>query len=347
VLLHDLLSAFEQDVRHTDSRTPLCSLDELLAYCRLSANPVGRLLLHLYGVNDTRSLQRSDQICSALQLINFWQDLSVDLPRQRHYLPSDLLARHGLDHDDFHASSPRQDETRPSRPGRRPWPNCAATPAASWNRAPHWPMRLPGRAGWELRLVVQGGLRVLDRIDRSATAAGGTARRWAEPTSPCFSGAACGCDPAARDLSNDLSDTRHANPSARYLLPSAARRALCLPAGWGAGRSGGGGPAGQQHPGFSQQDSVEAARLDASQVFPVRDAPARVRARNVSRLSAEVAGTLQQWTADVGASVKRGQVLARIDPRDQELGLQRARAALDASQARLRWHRPSCSAPGT
>jgi len=81
---------------------------------------------------------------------------------------------------------------------------------------------------------------------------------------------------------------------------------------------------------------VETARLDASWVFPAREAPARVHARNVSRLSAEVSGTLQQWTADVGASVRRGQVLARIDPRDQELGLQRARAALEASQARLR-----------
>lgn len=82
--------------------------------------------------------------------------------------------------------------------------------------------------------------------------------------------------------------------------------------------------------------TVGAARLDASWVFPLREAPARVRARNVSRLSAEVGGTLQQWTVDVGASVGRGQVLARIDPRDQELGLQRARAAHEASLARLR-----------
>jgi len=82
--------------------------------------------------------------------------------------------------------------------------------------------------------------------------------------------------------------------------------------------------------------AVETVRLDAGGVFPVREAPARVQARNVSRLSAEVSGTLQQWTADVGSSVRRGQVLARIDPRDQELGLQRARAALEASQARLK-----------
>lgn len=119
-------------------------------------------------------------------------------------------------------------------------------------------------------------------------------------------------------------------------LPSAARRALSLAVL--AGSLAGTLAVAQttaNAPAPSAAVVVETVRLDAGQVFPVREAPARVRARNVSRLSAEVSGTLQQWTADVGASVKRGQVLARIDPRDQELGLQRARAALDASQARL------------
>jgi RND family efflux transporter MFP subunit len=81
---------------------------------------------------------------------------------------------------------------------------------------------------------------------------------------------------------------------------------------------------------------VETASLEASQVHPEREATARVRARNVSRLAAETGGTLQQWTADVGTSVRRGQVLARIDPRDPELAVQRAQAALQASEARLR-----------
>jgi phytoene/squalene synthetase len=66
---------------------------ELLDYCRRSANPVGRLLLHLYGVTDALALQRSDAICTALQLINFWQDLSVDIPRGRYYLPDADCAR--------------------------------------------------------------------------------------------------------------------------------------------------------------------------------------------------------------------------------------------------------------
>ena len=81
--------------------------------------------------------------------------------------------------------------------------------------------------------------------------------------------------------------------------------------------------------------AVSVARLDSVWRQPEREAPATVLARNVSRLSAESAGTLQRWTADVGAKVQRGQVLAQIDPRDAELGVQRAQSALDASQARL------------
>lgn len=91
--LPDLLSAFEQDVvkqRYTSEA-------ELLDYCACSANPVGGLLLHLYGVKDAQALAESDCICTALQLINFWQDLSVDIPRGRIYLPADAWARHGVD----------------------------------------------------------------------------------------------------------------------------------------------------------------------------------------------------------------------------------------------------------
>jgi hydroxysqualene synthase len=70
-LLDDLLKAFEQDVKATAQGATYPNLTALLSYCQFSANPVGRLLLHLYGVNDAQALQRSDAICSALQLINF------------------------------------------------------------------------------------------------------------------------------------------------------------------------------------------------------------------------------------------------------------------------------------
>ena len=158
-LLHDLLSAFEQDVRYTEQQHRYESTDELLGYCRLSANPVGRLLLHLYGVHDARSLQQRDQICSALQLINFWQDISRDLPNGRCYLPSDTLRRHGLQVADFELA------TREVTPDRQAVVAdlCAYARGLMQLGAP-LARRVPGRAGWELRLVIQGGLRILELI---------------------------------------------------------------------------------------------------------------------------------------------------------------------------------------
>ena len=92
-LLADLLSAFEQDV----TKQAYANRAELLDYCRRSANPVGRLLLHLYNITDSQALQQSDAVCTALQLINFWQDLGVDIRRGRLYLPAADCARHGVD----------------------------------------------------------------------------------------------------------------------------------------------------------------------------------------------------------------------------------------------------------
>jgi squalene synthase HpnC len=153
-LLHDLLDAFEQDLAPPRYRDRI----HLLDYCRRSANPVGRLLLGLYGVGDAVSLHRSDAICSALQLINFWQDFSRDGPNGRLYVPQADLERHGVSAEDVMA--------------------CRDSPAAraliadlcGWARtlmldgAP-LALTLPGRAGWELRLVVQGGLAILDKIE--------------------------------------------------------------------------------------------------------------------------------------------------------------------------------------
>lgn len=158
-LLHNLISAFEQDVRHTASGHRPADSAELLAYCRLSANPVGRLLLHLWGVSDPTALERSDRICSALQLINFWQDLGEDLPRQRVYLPADALRRHGVAVEDFLSGAPARERERQAVVAEL----CAQARGLMQMGAPlvH---QVSGRAGWELRLVAQGGLRVLDRI---------------------------------------------------------------------------------------------------------------------------------------------------------------------------------------
>jgi squalene synthase HpnC len=152
-LLDDLLDAFVQDTANPiyPDRT------SLLDYCRRSANPIGRLLLHLYGVDDESALARSDAVCSALQLINFWQDLSIDLPRGRCYVPREDALRHGLDASALIA--------RPASPPERALVRdlCDWAGALLREGAPlvH---QLPGRAGWELRFVVQGGLRILEKI---------------------------------------------------------------------------------------------------------------------------------------------------------------------------------------
>ncbi len=154
-LLHDLLSAFEQDV----VKTRYHDRAELLDYCRRSANPVGRLLLHLYGVRDSASLRQSDAICSALQLINFWQDLSIDTSRERLYVPQLDIEAHG--------ASPQELLDRQDSPAAR----ALIADVTAWARTlmlQGSPLvhRVAGRAGWELRLVVQGGLRIVDKIER-------------------------------------------------------------------------------------------------------------------------------------------------------------------------------------
>ena len=152
-LLNDLLDAFAQDV----VKTRYADRAELLDYCRRSANPVGRLLLHLYGVHDEDSKRRSDAICSALQLINFWQDVAVDARKGRLYLPLVDCAQHAVDPADVLAHNDSPATRRLIRA------ECDWARALMQSGAPlvH---RVPGRAGWELRLVVQGGLRILDKI---------------------------------------------------------------------------------------------------------------------------------------------------------------------------------------
>jgi squalene synthase HpnC len=91
VLFDDLIKAFEQDQTVTRYR----NFDELFEYCRYSANPVGRLVLALCGYQDEERQALSDATCTALQLANHWQDVIVDLKKDRVYLPLDVLERHG------------------------------------------------------------------------------------------------------------------------------------------------------------------------------------------------------------------------------------------------------------
>ena len=155
-LLHALLDAFEQDVHNPAYPDRAALLD----YCRRSANPVGRLLLHLFGVDDLRALKESDDICSSLQLINFWQDLGRDLQRGRNYLPRDLLRRHGL------VTAEPADGLAASGALKRILPDLCGWARGLMLSGSPLVGRLPGRAAWELRAVVQGGLLLLEKIER-------------------------------------------------------------------------------------------------------------------------------------------------------------------------------------
>jgi squalene synthase HpnC len=152
-LLRDLLDAFAQDVvkkRYAD-------YPELLDYCRRSANPVGRLVLHLFGRTEPEHLEQSDCICTALQLINFWQDVAIDWQKDRVYIPQTDFPHFRISEADIAA-------------GR--WSaNWAALMDFEMDRALALMRRgaplvhaLPGRLGWEIRLTIQGGLRILERL---------------------------------------------------------------------------------------------------------------------------------------------------------------------------------------
>ncbi len=153
-LLRDLLSAFAQDVtvkRYAD-------YGALFDYCRRSANPVGRLLIVLFRRDEPVLREWSDSICTGLQLVNFWQDVALDWAKERVYLPQSELARFGVD-----------EQAIAARDATGPWPAMlkAQTARAARLLESGLPLAsaLGGRAGLELRLVVEGGLHIAERID--------------------------------------------------------------------------------------------------------------------------------------------------------------------------------------
>jgi squalene synthase HpnC len=154
-LFHDLLDAFAQDV----TKKRYAGYAELLDYCRRSANPVGRLLLHLFKRTTESNLRQSDAICSALQLINFWQDAGVDyLKQNRVYLPQDEMARFGV--TERHLRDGRCDDAwRALMAFQVERSRALMLSGAPLGRA------LPGRLGLEIRATVQGGLRILEKIE--------------------------------------------------------------------------------------------------------------------------------------------------------------------------------------
>lgn len=153
---YDLLDAFSQDV----VKTRYASFGEVMDYCRRSANPVGRLLLHLYGAAETRNLAYSDAICSSLQLINFLQDVAIDYRKNRIYLPQDEMEKHRI----TEAQIARGDSS------------------GTWGMFMHFQIErtrkllqsgaplgkiLPGRIGLEMRMIIMGGESILRKLHKS------------------------------------------------------------------------------------------------------------------------------------------------------------------------------------
>ncbi len=153
-LFRDLLSAFRQDV----IKRRYANFDEVLDYCARSANPVGRLILLLFGYREERLHRLSDCVCAALQLANFWQDVEVDIRKDRVYLPQDEMARFGVSDDDL----------REKRFSERFAALLKYQVERTWelfNRGKSLPGLVSGRLAFELRLTWLGGTRVLERIE--------------------------------------------------------------------------------------------------------------------------------------------------------------------------------------
>ncbi len=155
-LFHDLLDAFSQDVvkhRYAD-------FAEVLDYSRRSANPVGRLLLHLFRKSTPEACALSDRICSALQIVNFWQDIEIDYAKDRVYLPQDEMQRFAVTEDQIAAR-------RCDRPFQ-------ALLGFQVDRARRMMLEgeplvrhLEGRLRLEIAVTVQGGLRILEKLERA------------------------------------------------------------------------------------------------------------------------------------------------------------------------------------
>lgn len=150
----DLLSAFQQDIvqkRYVDQVA-------LNHYCERSANPVGRLMLHLYGAVTPDTLAQSDAICTALQRLNFLQDVAIDWQKRRIYLPQQELNRFGV-----------TEESIANGQTGTVWKALMQEQVMACRALLHFgqPLgrRLPGRIGLELRLIVQGGLRILEKLE--------------------------------------------------------------------------------------------------------------------------------------------------------------------------------------
>jgi squalene synthase HpnC len=155
-LLQDLVKAFLQDCR----KARYANFGQVLAYCKRSADPVGRLVLRVFQLDDARNVADSDAICTALQLTNHWQDLGKDVSlRDRIYLPQDEMKRFGVSEAQL-----KQGHFDAQLQGLMKLHVDRAE--ALFAQGEGLPARLPGRLGLEIRLTVLGGRAILAKIRR-------------------------------------------------------------------------------------------------------------------------------------------------------------------------------------
>jgi squalene synthase HpnC len=155
-LFHDLVSAFRQDV----TTTRYATWDDLMDYCRRSANPVGRLVLRVAGYDRADLDASSDAVCTALQLTNFWQDLEVDWRKGRVYVPGSVLASASASTDDLAAR-------RITAEWRTALDEVTARTRALFGSGRAVCDAVGGRLGLELRATWIGGSRILDKLEAS------------------------------------------------------------------------------------------------------------------------------------------------------------------------------------
>ncbi|MFA5804367.1 MAG: squalene synthase HpnC [Melioribacteraceae bacterium] len=152
---YDLLSAFKQDI----FKTRYNSFDEVLNYCERSANPVGRIVLEFFNVRDIESIRYSDAICTALQLTNFYQDVSIDIKKDRIYIPIDEMDRFGVKLNQFEL---KQNNTNFEQLLKFQVDRTKDYFSIGRNLFP----RLPGKLEKQIKVTVLGGEKILEKIEK-------------------------------------------------------------------------------------------------------------------------------------------------------------------------------------
>ena len=152
---NDLITAFLWDLHHNRFNT----LKELREYCRFSANPVGRIVLWIFGYRNSTLMEYADYITTALQLTNFWQDISVDVKKDRVYIPLDLLSKHGVEI--------KQIIAKQSSPGFETVIRELSEKTQSlFDKGKPLFYSIRGRLRWELYFTVRGGMEILNKVAR-------------------------------------------------------------------------------------------------------------------------------------------------------------------------------------